>query len=833
MLGEYLLDNLRAFGTWLSRRRAGVVRLATVALAGAALVLTLLYFTPSILAMFAPRLDLTRDLYSVNRPVAFTFLDASGAIVGHRGAVVGDRLKLDEMPRYLPAAFIAMEDRSFYENQGIDIRGLARAFWTNFRAGHVVQGGSTITQQTAKIVFLSPKRTYSRKLKELFDAAALAKSLSKQQILEVYLNRIYLGAGAYGVDGAAHVYFGKSARDLSLAQAAMLATLTSAPSANSPRRNLEAAQQRTNTVLNAMLETGAITPQQAQEARAHPAVISDRVTADSRNFYLDTAADEALKDVSDGGASPSSDLVVHTTLAPRLQDAARHAVAKTLGLRGARLHASQSAVVVMKPDGAVVALVGGRNYDSSSFNRATQAKRQPGSAFKPFVYLAAIESGMSPWDERDDAPVNIDGWTPTNYGGRSYGTVTLAEALAHSINTVTAGLAQEVGVTTVVDAAHRCGITSQLVPNASLALGTSEVTPLELTASYATFASGGDRVLPYFVTEVDDSARHVLWKRKPPVENRVVASHVDRDMTTMLAGVVTQGTGRGAALAGHEAAGKTGTTQDYHDAWFVGFTADYVAGVWVGNDDSSPMKGVTGGSLPATIWKQVMTVAETGLPSRPLAKAAAPEPVDEAASDTESADDEASSGDTSSGSETDGGSTQVQSQSPAPAGPSSEGGSFWNWMFGGHQEEQRQPAQQPAAEPQQPRQIEPQQQTVKSAPLAALPADPPGAAAPPRQLESSAPTYDRGDAPPPETPDMRSGPAMADEPPRSPPPRRLEAPPPARRAVPPDYPDSGDEPPIADPDDDSASPPPPRHRFTPPPPPDGPPPPPPPGEGPN
>ncbi len=756
MPGDYLLENLRALGTWLSRHRDGVVRFATIGVAGVASVLVLLYLTPTVLSWFAPKLDLSKDLYSANRPIAFTFVDAHGEVVGHRGAIVGDRLKLDEMPAYLPAAFIAMEDRSFYQNQGIDVRGLVRAMWTNFRAGHIVQGGSTITQQTAKIVFLNPKRTYSRKFEELFDAAALAKSLSKKQILEVYLNRIYLGAGAYGVDGAAHTYFGKSAREVTLAEAAMLATLTSAPSANSPRRNLEAAQRRANIVLNAMLETGAITPEQAKDARTNPALIRDHGIADARNFFLDTAADEALKDVGENGDAPSSDLVVHTTLVPKLQDAARRAVAKTLGARGARLHASQAAVVVMKPDGAVAALIGGRDYDTNSYNRATEAKRQPGSAFKPFVYLAAIESGMSPWDERDGSAVDIGGWAPTNYGSRSYGTVTLDQALARSINTVTAGLAQEVGVTTVVDAAHRCGITSQLEPNASLALGTSEVTPLELTTAYGTFATGGTRIWPYFVTEVDDSAQHVLWKRKTPPEERVVASHVDRDLTMMLADVVTEGTGRGAALAGHEAAGKTGTTQDYHDAWFVGFTTDYVAGVWVGNDDSSPMRGVTGGSLPAAIWKQVMTAAEAGLPGRPLAKSAPETPTDTEEATTEAApgDDESAGGSGATMAESSPAQAQTQ---PAPDNSNGRS-SFWDWIFGGHSSR----AAPPPAPP--PRRTEP--------PREAPPAAEPRAAAP--------------EADPPDAPDSQ------DEPPEAPPDERDRPPPPQG---PPPPPPQGGQPP--------------------------------------
>ncbi|HWE05702.1 MAG TPA: PBP1A family penicillin-binding protein, partial [Rhizomicrobium sp.] len=571
---------------------------------------------------------------------------------------------------------------------GIDIRGLLRAAWMNLRAGHVVAGGSTITQQTAKIVFLSPKRTFVRKYEELLDAAALEKSLSKKQILELYLNRIYLGAGAYGVDGAAHVYFGKSARQLSLSEAAMLATLTRAPSAFSPRRDLAAAQERAGLVLRAMLHTGAIARDAADEAIQHPAIISDRALADARNFFLDTAADQALKLIGSDGEGRDTDLIVHTTLEPRLQEAARHALAHTLNAHGKRAHASEGAIVLMKPDGAVSALIGGRDYDSSVFNRATQAKRQPGSAFKPFVYLAALENGITPWDVREDAPVDIGGWTPTNYGGRSYGTVTLADALAHSINTVTAGLAQEVGITSVVDAAHRCGISSPLAPNASLALGTSVVTPIELTAAYAVFASGGERVSPYLVTGIEDRSHRNLYQRKPPAPDRIIASHVDRDLTGMLYGVVVEGTGRAAALPGREAAGKTGTTQDYRDAWFVGFTPDYVAGVWVGNDDNSPMRNVTGGTLPAAIWKDVMIAAERGLPAKALEKSS--EPVAEDVSDTESAstDGDDSNADSSTASSdastrqsgTDDEAAQQQQQQPPPAQNGTS--SFWDWLTG-------------------------------------------------------------------------------------------------------------------------------------------------------
>jgi penicillin-binding protein 1A len=682
------VEFLDAILGWAERHRVGLIRAGAIVGGVIAVPAFLIFLIPHMLVWFAPKLDLSQDLYAVNRPVAFTFLDESGDEVGHRGALVGERLHLTDMPPYLPAAFIAMEDRSFYSNEGISVSGLIRAAIANYHAGHVVAGGSTITQQTAKIVFLSPTRTYARKYKELLDAAALQKSLTKVEILELYLNRIYLGSGAYGVDGAAHVYFGKSARNLTLSEAAMLATLTRAPSAFSPRRDLEAAQDRSSRVLAAMVETGAITQSEADDARAHPAVVVDRTVADARNYFLDTAADEALRMVSQSGITPTSDLTVHTTLLPRLDDAARKAVAKVLDAKGKKLHASEAAVVLMKPDGAVAALIGGRDYDESVFNRATQAKRQPGSAFKPFVYLAALENGISAMDVRDDGPVDINGWTPTNFGGRSYGTVTLADALAHSINTITAGLAQEVGITTVIDAAHRCGITSTLEPNASLALGTSDVTPIELTTAYASFASGGYRVYPYFVTEVDDSSGHALYTRKAAEPQRVIASHIDRDLTAMLYGVITEGTGRSAAVSGHQAAGKTGTTQDYHDAWFVGFTADYVAGVWVGNDDATAMRTVTGGSLPASIWHDVMTAAEKGLPSTPLDKSVLEAPTDNGT-------------DLTAGGSTPGTDDEAGPMKGAPG--SDRPNSFWNWMFGSGDQQQQDQQDQPN-EPPQPKQ---------------------------------------------------------------------------------------------------------------------------------
>ena len=324
-------------------------------------------------------------------------------------------------------------------------------------------------------------------------------------------------------------------------------------------------------------------------------------------------------------AAPSADMVVHTTLEPKVQEAARLAAQRTINKYGKKSRVQEAAVVIMKPDGAVSAMIGGVDYQDSVFNRATQAHRQPGSAFKPFVYLAALESGITPWETRDDTPVDIGGYTPTNFGGKSYGTLTLADALAHSVNTITVNLAQEVGIRKVIEAARRVGITSPLQANASLALGTAEVTPLELTAAYAAFANGGYKVAPYMVTQVDIAGKTV-YQRRPTQPQRVIDQSVDRDLTAMMYGVVVNGTGGYASLHGREAAGKTGTTQDSHDAWFVGFTSDYVGAAWVGNDDSSPTRGVTGGTLPAYIWRDTMLVAEQGLPLKPLDKSVRPPP---------------------------------------------------------------------------------------------------------------------------------------------------------------------------------------------------------------
>lgn len=578
--------------------------------------------------VFEPNLSFKGDLYALNRPPAFIFEDDQGRTIGRRGAVTGERLKLADMPAYLPAAFLAMEDRRFYEHSGIDYHGLLRALYVDITSGRMVQGGSTITQQVIKTIFLTPEKTMSRKLTEMAAARELERILTKDQILELYLNRIYLGSGAYGIDGAARVYFGKSARRVTLAEAAMLASLTRAPSVFSPRRDLAAAQLRAKRVLEAMVEVGAVSADAAAEARDHPATVFDQTRNVARNYFFDTAADEAQHLVP----TATGDLIIVTTMNPAMQDAARVAIARVLDKSGARSHAGQAALVAMSPDGAVRAMIGGRDYTESPFNRATQAHRQPGSAFKPFVYLTAMESGLFPYTVRNDEPITINGYSPENYSRTYSGAMTLHDALVHSINTIAVQLAVEVGPASVVATAKRLGINTPLQPNASLALGTSEVVPLEMTSAYAAFATDGLRVTPYTVVEVRSAAGQVLYRHRNAAQPRVAAEDHTLWLNGMMYDVVQAGTGTAARVPGHEVAGKTGTTSDFKDAWFVGFSADLVTAVWVGNDDSTPMKHVTGGGLPAQMWSQFMRAALKDHPALTLARSTPTAPVDIATS---------------------------------------------------------------------------------------------------------------------------------------------------------------------------------------------------------
>ncbi|HMD65711.1 MAG TPA: PBP1A family penicillin-binding protein [Stellaceae bacterium] len=593
---------------------AGVARIAVLAL------LWVVIIGGGVLGYFALTLPDTSELTKAGRRPSVTILAADGSLLTTFGDLFGQPLTLQEMSPYLPKAVIATEDRRFYSHFGVDPIGLLRASVANFTAGHVVQGGSTITQQLAKNLFLTPERSLARKVRETQLALWLEHRFTKNEILEIYLNRVYLGAGTYGVDAAAHRYFGKSARRTTLYESAAIAGLLKAPTRFNPTRDRDKAAARTAQVLANMVEAGIVTESQAaaatKEETSLPTIAGTRSGA---RYFADWIAGQ-LSDFAGGG---SRDLTVTTTLDPGLQAEAEAAVAETLTHDGPKAAVSQGALVAMAPDGAVRAMVGGRDYSESQFNRATQAQRQPGSAFKPFVYLAGLEAGLRPSDEFIDAPIRIGNWQPRDYTGRYQGEMTLAEGLAQSINTISVQVAQRAGIRNVVAVAHRLGISSDLAPEMSLALGTNEVNLLELVSAYAPFANGGSGEWPYGIAEVRDTDGKVVFRRTGSGAGRVMSPEFAGTMNEMLGAVIGHGTGRSAALA-RPAAGKTGTTQDYRDAWFIGYTADLVAGVWLGNDDNSPMNKVTGGSLPAQTWRRFMLAATRTMPVRPLPSAPSP-----------------------------------------------------------------------------------------------------------------------------------------------------------------------------------------------------------------
>ncbi len=563
---------------------------------------------------YAPDLPITADLGNLNRTPSITLTDANGKTFATRGAAFGYRVKVDEMPPYLPAAFIIAEDRRFYSHGGVDYRGMLRAFFANWAAGQVVQGGSTITQQLAKNTFLKPERTWSRKLEELFLAFWLERHYAKDEILTLYLNRIYLGSGAYGVDAAAREYFDKSVRDVTLPEAAMLAALTRAPSRYSPDANLKVAQQRAGMVVDLMLEAGQINEEQAKKAKENPAKPVLREGVESANYFADFVMDQLTKlDIR-----PNQDLVVRTTIDTRLQTVAQKTITAVLEKDGKGRAVTQGALVAMEPSGAIRSIVGGKDYTQSTFNRSYQARRQPGSSFKPFVYLAALEHGLTPDDIREDAPYENRGWSPENYDGSYLGEITLREALAKSINTVAVRVADEVGRRKIIAVAQRLGIQSPLEPNRSLPLGTSEVTLFEMTRAFAAFANKGNRVDPYVILDVKTTDGTVLYQYRPAPPIPVMNRRSLEEMNQMLFEVIQTGTGQRGDLDPRQAAAKTGTSQEWRDAWFVGYTADFVAGVWLGNDDNTSMQKVVGGSLPASIWKNYMVAAHRNVPAHSL-----------------------------------------------------------------------------------------------------------------------------------------------------------------------------------------------------------------------
>ncbi|HUA54532.1 MAG TPA: PBP1A family penicillin-binding protein, partial [Candidatus Sulfotelmatobacter sp.] len=570
----------------------------------------------AVLGWYALTLPPTDQLESAWRRPGITVLAADGSLLASYGDLYGTAFAVKDLPAYLPRAVMAIEDRRFYHHFGVDPIGLVRAAWANHRAGRVVQGGSTLTQQVAKNLFLTSERSFRRKIQEALLALWLEHRYTKDQILAIYLNRVYLGAGAYGVDAASRLYFGKPATRISLHEAAVLAGLLKAPVRFSPARDPELAIARADVVLDAMVDDGAITREQAAAARLDTVSILHAADKRPGHYFADWIADLLPGFVNYG----DRDLVVQTTLDPALQRAAEADVAAMLEAEGARRKVSQAAVVVLGRDGAVRAMVGGRDYARSQFNRATLAVRQPGSAFKPFTYLAALESGLTPASTVLDAPIRIGGWSPENYEGRYLGEVTLADALADSLNTATVRLIERVGVRRVVAMARRLGITTPIPDNLSIALGTAEVNLLELTGSYAAIASGGMGVWPYGIAEVRDRAGHVLWRRSGSGPGRVLAPEIAAEADQLLGEVVRRGTGKAAQLA-VRAAGKTGTTQDYRDAWFVGYAGGLVAGVWCGNDRDTPMDKVVGGDLPAKLWHAVMQTATGGAQSAEAAPA--------------------------------------------------------------------------------------------------------------------------------------------------------------------------------------------------------------------
>jgi penicillin-binding protein 1A len=567
------------------------------------------------LGYFALTLPDTSRLGVSQRRPAITILAEDSSTLANLGDLFGEPLTLKQMSPFLPQAVIATEDRRFYSHFGIDPIGMMRAAVVDLRARHVVQGGSTITQQLAKILFLTPERSLSRKIRETLLALWLERRFAKDQILEIYLNRVYLGAGTYGVDAAAHRYFGKSAAKLTLFESAVIAGLLKAPTRFSPANGRDRAVARAAQVLDNMVEAGFIGVADATVAEKQGGALAVIGRPGSRYF-----ADWVTDQIREFAGAGDRDVTIRTTLDPRLQAAAEAAIADVLARSGAKNAVSQGALVALSPDGAVRAMVGGRDYGQSQFNRATQAQRQPGSAFKPFVYVAGLEAGLRPTDHFVDAPIRIGDWQPHNYTNRYQGDMTMAEGLAQSINTIAVQVAERAGIARVIATANRLGITSDLAKDASIALGTNEVNLLELVSAYTPFANGGIGVLAYGISEIRDSDGRTVYRRAGSGPGPVVAPELVGMMSDMLAGVVGHGTGKAAALP-RPVAGKTGTTQEYRDAWFIGYTGDLVAGVWLGNDDNTPMNRVTGGSLPALAWRNFMLAATDGMPFKPLPSA--------------------------------------------------------------------------------------------------------------------------------------------------------------------------------------------------------------------
>jgi len=557
-------------------------------------------------AVFARDLPDTSALYNVDRQPSITYLDRNGALIAVRGTQMAPPADLDSLPDYVPAAFIAIEDRRFYHHPGFDPIGMSRAMAANMRAGRVVQGGSTLTQQLAKNLFLSPDQNIKRKVQELMLAVWLEMKFSKQEILALYLNRVYFGAGAYGIEAASQRYFDKSAKQLTVGEAALLAGLLKAPSRYSPVSESERAATRATVVLNEMVDAGVITAEQRAAAVTEPVRVSRTLASQHAQYFIDWL-DKQIRELV---GEPTEDMIVETTLDLTLQTQAERSVRRILERDRSR-GVQQAALVALDGEGRVRAMIGGASYADSQFNRAVDARRQAGSAWKPFVYLTALESGYTPESRVNDAPIRIGNWSPRNYSGTFAGEMSLANAVAQSTNTVAAGIADQIGRDNVARTARRLGITSRIGLEPAMALGAVEVSPLEMAQAYDPFANGGKRVQAYGISRIRTPQGRVIYQRAARADGpiQVISNPFLYYQNQMLRGVMTSGSGRSAAIAGRDTAGKTGTTSDYKDAWFVGYTGGFVTAVWVGKDDNTAMRGVTGGSSPAAIWRGFMEAA--------------------------------------------------------------------------------------------------------------------------------------------------------------------------------------------------------------------------------
>lgn len=570
------------------------------------------------LALAMPAFEETSGDWRAQDDFAVTFLDRYGNEIGQRGLIQRDSVPVDQMPDHVIKAVLATEDRRFFEHYGIDALGLVRAMTENVRANSVVQGGSSLTQQLAKNLFLSNERTLERKIKEAFLALWLEANLSKKEILQLYLDRSYMGGGTFGIEAAADFYFGKSVRDLTLPEAAMMAGLFKAPSKYAPHVNLPAARARANVVLSNLVDSGFMTEGQVLQARRHPADVVDRGDRKSPDYYLDWAFEEVRKLAAN---SRQHSLVAHTAFDPNIQQAAEESLEFHLRQHGKEYNASQGAIVVIETNGAVRAIVGGRDYGASQFNRATKALRQPGSSFKVYVYAAAVEHGFTPETIVSGAPVSWGNWHPGNYNGASAGRMTLTTALVKSINTVPVRLAKDnLGIKPIKELAEAMGVESVLESHKTMVLGTSGMTVMDQATGYSVFPQDGMVGTRHGVTQLVTHTGDVIYDfakdAAPP--HRVLSEQAVSYMNTMLVQVPVIGTARRAALPGIVSGGKTGTSQSYRDAWYVGFTGNYTAAVWIGNDDYSPTRNMTGGSLPAMVWQRLMAYAHQNIDLKPI-----------------------------------------------------------------------------------------------------------------------------------------------------------------------------------------------------------------------